>query len=124
MKAQPRSYFNTGKAWISDQKAQETSWPVTMQEVEERAAKVTWYPLGHEFKGFLGLTLETIVKSYNSLRPTQIGVIEAANGPDGFPLELYVFDSSYKSGDVKRALTCFIDCAGQIVPMFTDTFTN
>jgi hypothetical protein len=124
MKAQPRNYHRIGLEYIADQKAQETSWPVTMQEVEQRAAKVTWYPLGHEFKGFLGLILKTIAESCNSFRSTQIGVIEADNGPDGFPLEIYVFDSSYKSGDVKRALTCFIDCAGQIVPMFTDTFTD
>jgi len=124
MKAQPRSYFNTGKAWISDQKAQETSWPVTLAEVEKRAAKVAWYPLSHEFKGFLGDTLKTIVESYDSLKPTQIGVIEAANGADGFPLEIYAFDSSYKSGDIRRAIVYFADSAGHIIPMFSDTFTD
>jgi hypothetical protein len=125
MKANPRIYHETGREWLADQKAQETCWPVTLQEVEERAAKVTWYPLGHEFKGFVGLTLQRVVESYNSIstRPL-IGVIEGESGPDGFPLDMYAFDSTYKQGDVKRAIVYFADSAGHVVPMFSDTFTD
>ena len=126
MKAHPRIYHEPGRIWLDRMNPKEDACTTTLAELESAfQSRIQWHekPFNIQSGGIIG----EIIGAYKSLCPVKIGLYKAESGPNGYPFTLIAFDNEHQSNPsspITRSIVCFAECGGEVVPIYSDTFTD